>query len=244
MASMSGDQKGSDAMIKPVHMMVITPHPDDAEFGVAGTVARWTGEGKDVIYVVCTNGDKGSNDPDVKPRELAGIREKEQLAAAKLLDVREVIFLRHPDQALEDTPEFRKEIVRLIRTYKPKVVVTADPYRRYIWHRDHRITGQVTLDAIFPYARDFHSYPDLLDEGLPPHKVEEVWLWAAQEPNYRTDITATFAAKVAALRCHKSQVGDYPSGGLEDRLRQRHKELAQGEDYELAEAFYRTEIRW
>ena len=229
-------------MIKPVHVMVITPHPDDAEFGVAGTVARWTSEGKDVIYVVCTNGDKGTSDPNVKPNELARIREKEQLAAAKLLGVREVIFLRHPDQSLEDTPEFRKEIVRLLRMYKPETVVTADPYRRYIWHRDHRITGQVTLDAIFPYARDFHSYPDLMEEGLLPHEVKEVLLWGAQEPNYHTDITTTFANKVAALRCHKSQIGDNSSAGLEERLRERHKALAQDEDYELAEAFYRIEL--
>jgi LmbE family N-acetylglucosaminyl deacetylase len=231
-------------MIRPVHMMVITPHPDDAEFGVAGTVAHWTGAGKNVIYVVCTNGDKGTSDPDVKPGELARIREQEQLAAAKLLGVGEVIFLRHPDQALEDTPEFRKESVRLIRMYRPETVVTADPYRRYIWHRDHRITGQVTLDAIFPYARDFHSYPDLLDEGLLPHKVKEVWLWAAQEPNFHTDITATFVTKIDALRCHKSQMTDSLLPGLEERLRERHKTLAHGEDYELAEAFYRIEIYW
>ncbi|MDH4269724.1 MAG: PIG-L family deacetylase [Dehalococcoidia bacterium] len=231
-------------MTRPVHVMVVTPHPDDAEFGVAGTVCRWTGEGKDVIYVVCTNGDKGTSDPTMKPEELARIREQEQLAASKLLGVREVIFLRHPDQTLEDTPEFRKEIVRLIRTYKPETVVTADPYRRYVWHRDHRITGQVTLDAIFPYARDFHSYPDLLEEGLQPHRVKEVLLWGAQEPNYRTDITATFATKVAALRCHKSQTGDNPSERLEERLRERHKMFAQDQDYELAEAFYRVEIQW
>jgi LmbE family N-acetylglucosaminyl deacetylase len=229
-------------MTKPAHVMVVTPHPDDAEFGVAGTVARWTSEGRDVIYVVCTNGDKGTSDPNMKPHELAKIREQEQLAAAKLLGVREVIFLRHPDQALEDTPEFRKEIVRLIRMYKPETVVTADPYRRYMWHRDHRITGQVTLDAIFPYARDFLSYPDLLEEGLQPHKVKEVLLWGAPEPNYRTDITSTFATKLAALRCHKSQIGDNPSAELEERLRERHKMLAQGENYELAEAFYRIEM--
>jgi LmbE family N-acetylglucosaminyl deacetylase len=237
-------QEDLDVMTKPVHVMVVTPHPDDAEFGVAGTVCRWTAEGKDVIYVVCTNGDKGTSDPNMKPEELASIREQEQLAASKLLGVREVIFLRHPDQTLEDTPEFRKEIVRLIRTYKPETVVTADPYRRYIWHRDHRITGQVTLDAIFPYARDFLSFPDLLEEGLQPHRVKEVLLWGAQEPNYRTDITATFATKVAALRCHKSQTGDNPSEGLEERLRERHKMFAQDQDYELAEAFYRVEIQW
>ena len=229
-------------MTNQAQVMVVTPHPDDAEFGVAGTVARWTGEGKDVIYVVCTNGDKGTSDPHMKPNELARIREQEQLAAAKLLGVREVIFLRHADQTLEDTPEFRKEIVRLIRIYKPETVVTADPYRRYIWHRDHRITSRVTLDAIFPYARDFLSYPDLLEEGLQPHKVKEVLLWGAEEPNYRTNITDTFDIKIAALRCHKSQVGDSSSPDLEERLRQRHKMLAEGEDYELAEAFYRVEI--
>ncbi len=231
-------------MSKPAQVMVVTPHPDDAEFGVAGTVARWTGEGKDVIYVVCTNGDKGTNDTNMKPDELARIREQEQLAAAKLLGVKEVVFLRYPDQALEDTPEFRKEIVRLIRMYRPEIVITAAPSRRYIWHRDHRITSRVTLDAVFPYARDFLAYPDLLEQGLQPHKVKEVLLWGAEELNYRSNITDTFDIKIAALRCHKSQISDNPSTGLEERMRERHKMLAEGEDYELAEAFHRVEIRW
>ena len=117
---------------KPAQVIVVTPHPDDAEYGVAGTVARWVSQGKDVVYVVCTNGDKGTSDANIKPEELAKIREEEQMAAANSLGVREVIFLRHPDQGLEDTPEFRKEIVRLIRMYQPETVVTADPYRRYI----------------------------------------------------------------------------------------------------------------
>jgi len=231
-------------MTKPAHVMVVTPHPDDAEIGAAGTVARWTGEGKDVIYVVCTNGDKGTSDTNMKSGELARIREQEQLAAAKLLGVKEVIFLRHPDQALEDTPEFRKEIVRLIRMYKPETVVTAAPYRGYIWHRDHRITSRVTLDAVFPYARDFLAYPDLLEEGLQPHKVKEVLLWGSEDVNYRSNITDTFDIKIAALRCHKSQISDNPSTGFEERVRERCKMLAQGEDYELAEAFHRVEIRW
>jgi len=231
-------------MTKQAQVMVVTPHPDDAEYGVAGTVARWTREGNDVIYVVCTNGDKGTNDANMKPGALVRIREQEQLAAAKLLGVREVIFLRYPDQTLEDTPEFRKKLVRLIRMYKPETVVTADPYRRYIWHRDHRITGQVTLDAIFPYARDSLSYPDLLKQGLHPHKVREILLWGSEEPNYRSNITDTFDIKVAALRCHKSQVGDSPSPDLEQWLRQRHKMMAEGEDFELAEAFHRVEIWW
>ncbi len=231
-------------MVKPAEVMVVTPHPDDAEFGVAGTVARWVGEGKSVIYVVCTNGDKGTSDANIKPDKLARIREQEQLAAAKLLGVREVIFLRYPDQTLEDTPEFRKELVRLIRIYKPETVVTADPYRRYIWHRDHRITGQVVLDAVFPYARDFLSYPDLLKEGLHPHNVKEVLLWASEDPNYRFNITDTFDIKIAALRCHKSQIENNLPPDWEVQLRQWFRNMAEGEDFELAEAFHRAEIQW
>jgi len=223
-------------------VMVFTPHPDDAEYGVAGTVARWVREGKQVIYAVCTNGDKGTSDVNMKPAELAKIREREQLAAAKLLGVREVVFLRHPDQDLEDTSEFRKEIVRLIRMYRPETVVTADPYRRYVWHRDHRITGQVVLDAVFPYARDFHAYPDLIEENLYPHRVREILFWGAEDMNYRSDITDTFDLKVAALRCHESQVGYNPSPEFEQRLRQRHEMLAGGENFQLAEAFHRVEM--
>lgn len=230
-------------MTKQAQVMVVAPHSDDAEIGAAGSVARWTREGKDVIYVVCTNGDKGTSNPNMKPEELAKIREQEQRAAAKLLGVREVIFLRYPDQTLEDTPEFRKELVRLIRMYKPETVVTVDPYRRYILHRDHRITGRVTLDAVFPYARDFLAYPDLLKQGLQPHKVKEVLLWGSEEPNHRSDITDTLDIKMDALRCHKSQVGDNLSPDWEARMRQRHKTLAEGEDYELAEAFHRVELR-
>jgi len=226
--------------IKPAYAMVVTPHPDDAEFGVAGTVVHWTREGKDVIYVVCTNGDKGTSDINMKPEQLAKIREQEQLAAAELLGVREVIFLRHPDQSLEDTPEFRKEIVRLIRRYQPYTVVTADPYRRYLWHRDHRITSQVTLDAIFPYARDLYAYPDLLEEGLQPHKVKEVLLWGSEDSNYRLDVTDTFDIKLAALRCHQSQVGSAPE--MDVWLRERARQMAEGEHYELAEAFHRVEV--
>ena len=229
---------------KPAQVMVVTPHPDDAEYGVAGTVARWVSEGREVIYVVCTNGDKGASDTDMKPEELARIREGEQMAAASLLGVREVIFLRHPDQGLEDTPEFRKELVRLIRMYRPETVVTADPYRRYVWHRDHRIIGQVILDAVFPYARDRLSYPDLIEEGLHPHKVREILFWASENANYRSDITDAFQLKLAALRCHKSQVGHVSLQELEERLKQRHEMLAEGEDFQLAEAFHRVEISW
>ena len=227
---------------RPAQVMVVTPHPDDAEYGAAGTVARWIDDGKEVVYVVCTNGDKGITDANMDPEEVARIREEEQMAAANGLGVREVIFLRHPDQGLEDTPEFRKELVRLIRMYRPETLITADPYRRYVWHRDHRITGQVALDAVFPYARDVLSYPDLIEEGLNPHKVREILFWASEDVNYRSDITKTFPMKLAALRCHKSQVGHIPPEELEKRLRQRYKKMAEGEGFQLAEAFHRVEI--
>jgi len=123
-------------------------------------------------------------------------------------------------------------------------VVTADPYRRYTWHRDHRITGLVTLDAVFPYARDHLAYPDLLKEGFQPHKVKEVLLWGTEDPNYRSDITNTFDIKLASLRCHRSQVGDNLSPQMEEWLIQRAKEMAEGEDFELAEAFHRVELWW
>jgi LmbE family N-acetylglucosaminyl deacetylase len=229
---------------EPADVVVITPHPDDAEFGVAGTVAKWTREGKQVVYVVCTNGNKGTSDPSINPEQLAAVRQDEQRAAAALLGVREVVFLGNADQGLEDTPEFRKQIVRLIRLYRPHTVVTADPYRRYIWHRDHRITGQVALDAVFPFARDHLAYPDLLEEGLRPHKVKEMLFWASENINYRSDITDTFDIKLAALRCHESQVKSMKVSDLEDWLRKRCRDLAEGEDFDLAEAFHREEIVW
>jgi len=223
-----------------IDIMVISAHPDDAEFGVAGTVAKWTGQGKSVLYVVCTSGDKGTSDRSLTPENLVGIREQEQRDAAALLGVRDVVFLKYRDQELEETPEFRKDIVRQIRRFRPRTIVTSDPYRRYIWHRDHRIVGQVTLDAVFPYARDFMAYPDLIDEGLEPHKVSEILFYAAEDINFRSDITDTFQQKLAALRCHKSQVREFGVDNLESWLRNRCRQMAEGETFELAEAFHRV----
>jgi LmbE family N-acetylglucosaminyl deacetylase len=237
--------KGADKVTdKKADIMIITPHPDDAEFGVAGSVAKWVREGKIVVYVICTFGEKGTSDPAVDPKELAKTRMREQQAAADLLGVKEVIFLGYEDQTLEDTPEFRKEIVRQIRTYKPGQLVTADPYRRYIWHRDHRITGQVVLDAAFPYARDHLSYPDFFAQGLMPHKVKEILLWASEDPNYFSDITETYETKLAALHCHESQVGGHHSESIEQFLRQRAEDAARDQDFDLAEAFHLVEILW
>lgn len=231
---------------KHADILVITPHPDDAEFGAAGTVAKLTRQGKRIIYVVCTSGDKGTDDVNLKPEDLAKIRETEQLAAAEVLGVEEVIFLRHPDQDLEDTPEFRKEIVRCIRNYRPELVITADPYRRYVWHRDHRIVGRVVLDAVFPYARDIWAYPDLIEEGFEPHAVKEAWLWASEDAdiNFRSDITDFFELKLRALRCHKSQIKESFSEEMERWLCTRAEDMAKGEDFKLAEGFHRVEIWW
>ena len=223
-----------------VDIMVISAHPDDAEFGAAGTVARWTAEGQTVIYVVCTSGDKGTSDRSLTPAKLIAIREAEQRRAAELLGVKQVVFLKYHDQELEDTPDFRKAIVRQIRTFRPRVVITSDPYRRYIWHRDHRIVGQVTLDAIFPYARDFMAYPDLVEEGLEPHKVAEIYFYAAEDINFRSDITATFDKKMAALRCHASQMVAFGIEKIEARLRKECLKMAADETFELAEGFHRV----
>jgi len=222
-------------------VLVIAAHPDDSEFGAAGTVAKWIQEGRRVAYLVCTSGEKGTTDPALTPEILIGIREEEQRAAARVLGVQEVVFLRQPDQGLEDTAEFRKYIARMIRTFRPDIVMTSDPYRRYIWHRDHRIIGQVVLDAVFPYARDRLAYPDLLAEGLVPHKVRELYFWGTEDINFRSDITATFDLKIAALRCHVSQVREFNRGDPAEWLRQRCREMAAGESFGLAEGFHRVE---
>jgi len=233
------NEKSTLKKTKSVYALIIAPHPDDAEFGIAGTVAKWVKEGKQVVYAICTNGDKGTSDPNIKPEDLAKIREKEQQAAAKVLGVQEVVFLRFPDQGLEDTTEFRKELVRQIRIFKPEVVCTCDPYRRYIWHRDHRITGQVVLDAVFPYARDIHAFADLAAEGYATHKVKEVWLWGSPDVNHKEDISATFEQKIAALKCHRSQ---FDVEEMEKRMRERYRALADKTDFQYAETFHREQI--
>jgi LmbE family N-acetylglucosaminyl deacetylase len=231
---------------KKADILVISPHPDDAEFGAAGTVARLIREGKTAVYVICTNGDKGTDDLNMRPEDLAAIREKEQLDAAGILGVKEVVFLRYSDQGIEETPEFRKEIVRQIRIFRPETVITSDPYRRYLWHRDHRIVGRVVLDAVFPYARDIWAYPDFMEQGIKPHKVQEIWLWASEEAdiNFRSDITETYDLKLKALRCHKSQIKQSIAKEVEKWLCQRARTLAEGEKFKLAEGFHRVEAGW
>lgn len=226
-------------MSQSCDILVIVAHPDDAEFGAAGSVARWVNEGRSVAYLVCTRGEKGSSDAHLPPDQLASIREKEQRAAACILGVKQVDFLDIPDQGIEDTPAFRREMVCVLRRYRPRTVITSDPYRRYVWHRDHRVLGQVVMDAVFPYARDYWAYPELIDQGLLPHKVTEILFWGAENINHRVDITPTFAKKLQALRCHQSQMKQLPVKDLEKWLYNRCHQMADPTDFELAEGFHR-----
>ena len=229
-------------MVSPCDILTIIAHPDDAEFGAAGSIAAWTAEGKTVVYVVCTGGGKGTSDRKVSPADLERIRQQEQRAAASVLGVSEVVFLGMEDQGLEDTREFRETLVRLIRRYRPETVISSDPYRRYLWHRDHRIVGQVVMDALFPYARDHLAYPDLLEEGLEPHKVQEALFFGTDEVNHWIDISDTFEIKLEALICHATQIRELKVDNLESWLRARCRRLAEGSDFTLAEAFHRVKL--
>lgn len=228
-------------MDKPAPVLVVTPHPDDAEGGAGGTIARWTAQGRKVVLLVCTNGDKGTSNRGIIPERLAETREKEQRDAARTLGIAEVVFLRFPDQGLEDTDEFRERIVRQIRLHRPEIVVTIDPNRTYIRHRDHHMTGRVTLDAVFPYARDHLAYPQHLQEGLEPHKVMQVYLWGSVEPDTFLDITDTFQTKRDALYCHVSQVGE-PTEEREESARERHAAIGKKAGVPLAEQFKLIEL--
>ena len=229
-------------MVSPCDILTIIAHPDDAEFGAAGSIAAWTAEGKTVVYVVCTGGGKGTSDRNVSPADLERIRQQEQRAAASVLGVSEVVFLGMEDQGLEETREFRETLVRLIRRYRPEKVISSDPYRRSLWHRDHRIVGQVVMDALFPYARDHLAYPDLLEEGLEPHKVKEALFFGTDEVNHWIDISDTFEIKLEALICHATQIRELRVDNLESWLRARCRRLAEGSDFTLAEAFHRVKL--
>ena len=222
-------------------VLVVTPHPDDAEGGAGGSIARWSRQGRKVVLVVCTNGDKGTSDRSLKPEDLARMREEEQRQAAAVLGIAEVVFLRHPDQSLEDCHAFREQIVRQIRLHRPGTVVTIDPYRRYLRHRDHYMCGRVTLDAIFPYARDHLAYPEHIEANLHPHIVREVYLWGSEEPDAFLDITPTFTLKVDALYCHVSQM-HRSRAEREADMRAACMEIGKKIGVPLAEAFKRLEI--
>lgn len=195
-------------------VLVVLAHPDDPEFFCGGTVARWVSEGAVVTYCLLTSGDKGADGPDADGEALTRLREEEQRHAAAILGVGEVIFLGRPDGMLEPDLGLRRDIVRVLRSVRPERVITCDPTmvfprRQRINHADHRAAGQATLDAVYPAAGSALFFPELLDEGLQPHKVREVFVAGAREPNLTVDITAHLDQKLEALRCHRSQLPDF-----------------------------------
>ncbi|HEX6675909.1 MAG TPA: PIG-L deacetylase family protein [Actinomycetes bacterium] len=200
----------------PASALVVAAHPDDIEFGCAGTVARWVAEGARVTYALLTNGAAGSSDPKLTRQRLAEMREAEQRAAAKVVGVEDVDFLGYEDGLLEPTLEVREQVVRLIRRRRPEVVVTTDPTARffgdrYINHPDHRAAGEATLAAVIPGSDTRLAYPELLHEGLEPVKLTAVWLMMNEQPNLVVDIGDYVDKKLESLRCHVSQVGDDPA---------------------------------
>lgn len=192
--------------------MVIVAHPDDAEFMSAGSVAAWTKEGKEVVYVLVTSGDKGTEDPIIVPSELAAQREIEQRNVCDILGVGPIEFLRHEDGTVTSDLRLRKDIVRAIRKHKPSAVITQNPTVRwsgnYVNHPDHRATGDAAMDAVFPSARDVHMFPELkMNEGLEPHIVPHLYLGdRSEDADVTFDITDTFDTKLKALSAHVSQV--------------------------------------
>lgn len=223
------------------NIMVVVAHPDDAEFGCAGTIALKVKEGAHVTYVVCTDGDKGTPDPTLAPERLTQVRRGEQWCAAGVLGVQQVVFLGYPDGALEDSYGFRQDLVRLIRKHRPDIVFTMDPYRHYQLHRDHRIVGLVTMDAIFPYSRDPLHHPELLAEGLEPHKVKEVFLFSSDNADSYVDISTTFETKLNALACHESQMRSLES--WRSLMTEWATVFGEKAGVPLAEGFKRLEMR-
>ena len=191
-------------------ILVVTAHPDDVDFGVAGSVAVWTDKGIEVSYCIVTDGDAGGFDPDVPRSEIAGIRRAEQTAAAEQVGVTDLTFLAHPDGRLYPTIELRRDISRVIRRVRPQRVVTQSPdrnYKRiYASHPDHMAAGEATLCAVYPDARNPFAHPELLDEGYEAWTVPEVWIMSSGSGDVFTDITSSIDRKVKALLCHVSQM--------------------------------------
>ena len=235
------DQKPTDDRSR---VLIISAHPDDSEFGSAGSVGVWAAEGKEVYYLVCTRGDKGSEDPNMTSERLARIREDEQRNAVAAAGGRGVNFLDFKDGELTPSYQFREAIVREIRGVRPFTVVTHDPTVVYsdqsINHPDHRAVGTAVLDSIYPTARDRLNFLQHEVEGLGSHKVKEVLLWGALEPNYWVDIAKTFDKKIAALSEHKSQFKDFDK--LRERLSERARDVGAPQGMAMAEAFRRIDM--
>lgn len=224
---------------QPTRVMAIMAHPDDADFTAAGTVAKWAAEGWHITYVMCSRGDKGTNDPAVSSSQIAVIREAEAQRAAQVLGVATCLFLDHRDGELEVTMAFRRELTGILRQHKPRIVLTHDPWRHYQIHPDHRAVGFSVLDAIAA-ARDRLYFTEQIEAGLEPHRVKQAYLWGAESPNLWVDISDTFDQKVIALKCHESQVNAISD--LDERLRRWAEAAAKGRGFALAEAFHLLEL--
>ena len=203
-------------------ILVVTAHPDDVDFGAAGTVATWTDAGIAVTYCLVTNGDAGGFDPAVPRSEIAGIRQAEQRAAAAEVGVTDVRFLGYPDGRLLPTLELRRDISRVIRDVRPQRVLTQSPERNYdriyASHPDHLATGEATLCAVYPDSRNPFAHPELLAEGYEAWTVAETWLMAAPGAAHVVDVTDVYERKMTALRSHVSQMPGVP-GELDEMMR-------------------------
>lgn len=226
----------------PVRLLSIHAHPDDQEFTIGGTLAKWAQLGTEIITVCITSGDAGSNErtpSDCTPAALARVREQEQRMACDVLGIKEVVFLNYTDGILTPTIELRRELTRLIRKYKPDAVITGDPTVRfygnsYMNHPDHRVAADVALDAVFPSAGTRFIFPELLVEGLEPHAVSRVFLHGAEKPDVWVDIATTLETKVRALSQHASQLGTWDPY---TRMAEWAREDGKARGVEFAEAF-------
>jgi LmbE family N-acetylglucosaminyl deacetylase len=234
-----------DALPTPERVLVVAAHPDDIEFGAAGTLARWVGEGAAVRYLLVTRGDKGSDDPEADVAQLVARREREQRAAAAAVGVDSVEFLGEPDGQVEPSLALREQITRCIRAFRPEIVMTHDPTVLFVnneWvnHPDHRAVGQVTVDAVFPTARDPLNFREHLEAGLGPWKVAELYLWSTNEANQIVDVGATLDAKIEALGRHASQFRSFDD--IARWVRRRSEDLGERAGYRAAEGFRRVTL--
>lgn len=227
--------------------MVVFAHPDDAEFGSAGTVASWTKEGTEVLYVCVTDGSAGSNEPETVRQELAALREAEQQAACEVLGVKDCVFLGIPDGMVEVTLDLRRALTREVRRFRPDVLVAPDPTRfwdeerRYVNHTDHRAVGVACMAVLNPDSSTRPMFPELLDEGLEPFEIRYLWIpaWDGSIDTY-VDITDTIDLKIEALRCHKSQIHDWP---VDEWIRERARKRGEAAGMEFAESFRTFRLR-
>ncbi len=229
----------------PERVLIVVAHPDDPEFGAAGTVALWASQGAEVTYVIVTDGSKGSAEKEMTREKLIALREEEQRNAAEAVGVTHLVFLRQPDGEIENDEHLRELIVRQIRTYRPDVLITHDPTSRivggrYLNHRDHRTVGDAALDATFPLARDRLNFPKHEAEGLEPHKVLDVFLIFSDKPNYTVDISSTIDQKIASLAAHKSQISHMED--MPERIRERGRAAAEHVSFEYGETFHRVQL--